>query len=196
MVIWPQTISPTDSAWKQVCALMRVLPLDPRAAVTKGSCPRPFLERSDDVLVRPEIWVDRRRVPAPYWTYTLRFGVSASVHGSIPVEDAEQLMEFRQVVDAALVGPLTQAERKRWEADTQFRRLCRTGDPMAEIYREQGRQAGMLAHRHYDQVRRDIEEPRRKAGFVAASLSRHEEVLHGLIELGAPVAAPPGGSIN
>ncbi len=187
MVIWPQKVCRGDEGWNRACALLQVLALDPRRPVTgrQFSAQQQYFESAEDFLVRPKIWVDRKLVPAPYYTYALRFNVSASVHGAIPVIDTEQLEEFKQVVSAALHGELSAAERKRWEADAEFRRCCAANDPMAEVFSATGSEQSQKVDRYYRQVREAIEASRQNTGYVAASLSRHEEVLDGLIRLGA-----------
>lgn len=202
MVLWPHKVSSDDKEWQQACALMQVLALDPRRPLEPASrTPRGFFESADDYLVRPNIWVDRKQVPAPYFSYTLRFNVSASVHGSIPVDDAEQITEFKRAVNLAIQGELTTAERKSWEAEHQRLEASR----MAERQRWKGNREGLehaapvisttdfhavaadeaaKASRYYAQVRQDIEAPRRYDRIARASLSRHEEVLAGLVQLG------------
>lgn len=111
MVFWPESISGEDPQWVQAAALMRVLPLDARN--TGGRLPATFFEQARDFLSRPMIEVERRRVEAPYFEYSLRFTVSCSVHGRIPVDDHVQLAEFCRVVDQALHSPVARAERRR-----------------------------------------------------------------------------------
>lgn len=202
MVLWPHKVSSDDKEWQQACALMQVLALDPRRPLELANRkPGGFFETADDYLVRPNIWVDRKQVPAPYFSYTLRFNVSVSVHGSIPVDDAEQISEFKRAVNSAIQGELTTAERKSWEAEHKRLEAAR----MAERQRcgRHGEIQGLAvpesaaadfhavavdeaakASRFYAQVRQDIEAPRRYDGIARASLSRHEEVLAGLIRLG------------
>lgn len=202
MVIWPQKISPDDEAWQQACALMQVLALDPRRHQDRATRHLGrFFESADDLLERPNIWVDRRLVPAPYFSYCLRFNVSASVHGSIPIDDEAQLNEFKRAVNAALQGELTTAERKSWEAEHQRLETSRIAERRRwEDYKGIAGPAvpenaandlhavaadeAAKASRFYTKVRNDIEAPRRFDGIARPSLSRHEEVLTGLIRLG------------
>lgn len=184
MVIWPETISSDDDGWVRACALLQVLALDPRQPSPRGFKPRLYFETADAILIRPYIWVERKQVPAPYFSYSLRFNVSASVHGSIPIEATDQIEEFKRKVNAALQGPLTVAERKRWEADREFRKCCAANDPMATAFASVARDEIRKADHYYREVREAIEAPRRNTGYVAASLSRHEEVLDGLVRLG------------
>lgn len=181
MVIWPEKVVTGDEGWDNACALMRVLALDPRRRNRKSIS---YFETADDFLDRPKIWVDRRHVLAPYFSYTLRFNVSASVHGSIPVDDSEQLEEFRRQVGASLLSDLTVAERARWEADRHFRESCRSGDPLAAVYSSVAGEESRKADRYYHEVRDAIEEPRRFDGIARCSLSSHKEVLEGLLRLG------------
>lgn len=184
MVIWPEKISSDDDGWLRVCALLQVLALDPRQLSPMGLKPRRYFETADDFLIRPIIWVDRKQVPAPYFSYSLRFNVSASVHGSIPIDASDQIEEFKRRVNAALQSPLTVAERKRWEADCEFRKCCAANDSMATAFATVASDESRKADHYYHEVREAIEASRRYTGYVAASLSRHEEVLDGLVRLG------------
>ena len=202
MVIWPQRISQDDGGWQQACALMQVVALDPRRPPTRAARHLGrYFESADDILERPNIWVDRRQVPAPYFSYCLRFNVSASVLGSIPIDDVQQIAEFKRVVNAALRGELTTAERKSWEANEQRLVVLRQADcrrqQSADASAGDTRQAisadefhvaaadeSAKASRYYAAVRDEIEAPRRFDGVARASLSRHEEIMAGLIRLG------------
>lgn len=202
MVIWPKKISPDDAGWRQACALMQVLAFDPRRPMdrTTRHLSR-YFESADDLLERPNIRVDRRLVPAPYFSYCLRFNVSASVHGSIPIDDEAQLTEFKRAVNAALQGELTTAERKSWEAEHQRLDTLRAAERRrwdaykgidsaavpenaANDLHAVAADEAAKASRFYAKVRNDIEAPRRFDGIARPSLSRHEEVLAGLIRLG------------
>lgn len=202
MVIWPKKISPEDEGWQQTCALLQVLALDPRRHQDRGTRHLGrFFESADDLLERPNIWVDRRQVPAPYLSYCLRFNVSASVLGSIPVDDEAQIAEFKRVVNAAMTGELTKAERKCWEAADQRIEAIRMAEqrrwdeykgiasPSVPENASEDLQAvaadeGAKASHYYTQIRNEIETPRRFDGVARPSLSRHEEILAGLIRLG------------
>ena len=187
MVIWPKKVHVDDADWHRVCALLLVLALDPRrpASHQRHSLDRKYFDSADDFLVRPDIWVDRKLVPAPYYTYCLRFSVSLSAHGSIEVDDVAQIETFKEAVNAALHGKLTVAERKRWEANTEFLKCCAANDSKAELFAAAGREEGQRADRYYRLARESIEAPRRLSGYVAASLSSHEEVLESLVCLGS-----------
>lgn len=184
MVIWPNKISSDDDGWVRACALLQVLALDPRQPRPRGFKPRQYFERADDFLIRPKTWVDTKQVPAPYFSYILHFNVSASVCGSIPIDAADEIEEFKRRVNSALQSPLTLAERKRWEADYAFRKCCAASDPLAPAFAMVCGDEGRKADCYYHEVREAIEASRRHTGYVAASLSRHEEVLDGLIRLG------------
>lgn len=184
MLIWPKAVNDSDPDWARACALLQVLALDPRQPSLRGHKPRPYFETADDFLVRPEIWVDRKRVPAPYYSYSLRFNVSASVHGSISVAAADQLEEFRRAVNAAIQAPLTAAERKRWEATNAAREREAAGDPKAEYWLTIAHDEGRKAQWLYDATRERIASSRRGAGYVAAGLCSHEEVLEELVRIG------------
>jgi hypothetical protein len=129
--------------------------------------------------------VDKRLVPAPYYSFSLRFNVSVSVHGSIFIADTEQVEEFKRVVNAALQSPLTVAERKRWEADNEFIKCCAANDPMASVFELAGSEESRKADRYYHEIREAIAAPRRLIDYGHSSLCQHEEVLDGLIRLGA-----------
>lgn len=175
MVIWPKTVARGDSDWDGVCALLRVLALDPRSPRQNKAgwyAPPGFYASADDLLERPMIVVDRKQQPAPYYSYSLRFNVSASVHGQIPIGDTAQLAEFRRAVNASLQGPLTDAERKRWDADAEFRRRKAAQDPTAESFAIIAQQEAEKAELHYTQIRNSIQ-------------GDHAAVLAGLIDLGA-----------
>ena len=200
MVIWPQKISPDNEGWQQACALMQVLALDPRRPPTRAARhPGRYFELADDILERPNIWVDRRLVPAPYFSYCLRFNVSASIHGSIPIDDVAQITEFKRVVNAALCGELTAAERKSWEANDQRLDVLRKADSRdrssqngapdaaAHAFQAVAADESAKASRHYTSVRNEIEAPRRFDGIPRPSLSSQEEVLAGLVQLGTTI---------
>lgn len=188
MVIWPQKVCRDDEGWRRTCALLQVLALDPRRAPPASSLrnkSRTYFESADDFLIRPNIFVDRKQVPASYYSYSLRFNVSISAHGVVPIADMEQCDEFRRAVNAALRSELTVAERKRWEADHGFRSCCAANDPMAEVFATRSRDESRKADHYYLQVREAIEASRRFDGIVRASLCQHEEIVDGLIRLGA-----------
>ena len=199
MVIWPQKISTDDVGWQQACALMQVLALDPRRPQNRATRHLGrYFESADDILERPNIWVDRRQVPAPYFSYCLRFNVSASVLGSIPVDDVQQIAEFKRAVNSALRGELTTAERKSWEANEQRLEVLRqvgyqrqqpadqaSADDKAREFHAVAADESAKASRYYDAAVRDqIESPHCFDRVARASRSRHEEVLVGLIRMG------------
>jgi len=185
MVIWPKAINVSDDAWRQACALMQVLALDLRKYSPRGYQRREYYESAEDFLVRPMIWENTKRVPAPYLQYALRFNVSASVHGSIPIDAADELEEFGRWVNAAIQSPLTVAQRKMWDICSERLKGERAGDySMSGSLIEREREECAKAMFHYNDVRESIETSRRYTNFKAASLSRHEEILGGLIRLG------------
>lgn len=174
MVIWPDKVVRGNPDWDRVCSLLKVLALDPRRPLPVGSrrnVPREYFTSADQFLERPMIQVDRRRVAAPYFSYSLRFNVSGSVHGSIPVDDAEQLAEFRRAVNEALQGGLTIAERKRWEATAEWRQRLAANDPLADVFASEAQKEGSKADHYYREVR-------------AAINGDHKAVLAGLIDVG------------
>lgn len=185
MVIWPEKVSCDDAAWQSACALMMVLALDPRQSRSRTRKTGEYFETADDFLIRPLIWVDKKQELAPYLSYSLRFNVSCSVHGYIPIDAADQIKEFKERVNAALQSPLTVAERKRWACNTEFIACLRHKDPMADTFAATGRDEGQIADRHYLNVRNSIMESRRSSGYQGASLCSHEEVIDGLVVLGA-----------
>ncbi len=189
MVIWPKKVSPSDQGWQDACALLQVLALDPRRpiAMQKGRNrireAQRFYESADEYLIRPTIYVDRQPVLAPYVTYDLRFAVSATVIGSIPIDSESELVEFNSVLNSALQSPFTTAERKKWIAEYERIRCIREKDPMPDVFSAAATDENRKSMRWYNDTRAAIEEPR--TGEVRASISSHEEVLRRLIQLGA-----------
>lgn len=118
MPISPNAIASSDTAWMQACALMQVLPLDIRTGHGRRSrSPAAgLIENADSFLTRPTITVNRKQVLAPYYQYMLQFKVAECVFGTIDVDSQDELTEFRRVVNDALSGPLTSAERRRLAA--------------------------------------------------------------------------------
>lgn len=188
MVIFPSQISRNNQDWNRACALLLVLALDPRRYGVKKTAKR-FYETADDYLDRPMLYADRKWVPAPYYSFSLHFNVSASVHGSIPVDDDGQLEEFKQTINTALQGPLTSAERNIWEADDQRRKCEVKGDPMAGVCAGVASIEVATAMRYYDAARSAIEAPRQFDGIQRAGLSSHEEILERLVQLGTSLMA-------
>ena len=139
MVIWPKAAHRGDEGWDTACALMRTLALSPRkdgSATGADKNSSRYYERATDYLVRPKIWVDKRRVDAPYFLYSIRFNVSASVHGRISIDDATQLAEFCDAIDAALQSDLTKAERRLWEATASRTHWTNKAFPYGNTERE------------------------------------------------------------
>ncbi|MBK4737924.1 hypothetical protein [Noviherbaspirillum pedocola] len=188
MVIWPQEVSSKDVEWRSACALMQVLALDPRRESLRGGRGWPvrrYFDSADDYLQRPMIYVDKQRVPAPYYQYSLRFNVSASVHGQIPVDDEQQLAEFRTVVNAALSGPLTVAERRQWENEEAQRTHTSQREPVEELGGEAVPTDRYSAMCFYDAVRASFETSRRSG-------VDHDDILNELVQLGTrrmPISA-------
>ncbi|WP_126448037.1 hypothetical protein [Sulfuricystis multivorans] len=197
MVICPKKISPDDADWQQACALMQVLALDPRRPQNRAARHLGrYFESADDILERPNIWVNHKLIPAPYFSYYLQFNVAVSVIGQIPIDDEQQITEFRRVVNSALRNELTTAIRKSWEANEQRLVVLRkaynqypqpddatANDKVMELLAVAAAESAK-AQRYYMAVRDQIEAPRRYDGVARPSLSRHEEVLAGLIRLG------------
>lgn len=106
MVIWPKEVSRSDVGWQQAVALMKVALLDLRRPVRteRGRVVQVFVTSADDLLVRPTITVERRRVEAPYFQYRLAFDVAVTVHGAIGVDSEVELDEFRRTVNAAIAA--------------------------------------------------------------------------------------------
>ena len=179
MVIWPEKVARGNADWDRVCSLLQVLALDPRRPLplrSRWNASREYFTSADQFLERPMIYVDRRHVPAPHFSYAIRFNVSGSVHGSIPVDDAEQLEEFRRAINEALHGRLTQAERKRWEAAAEWRARLAANDPLAEVFASEAQEEGAKADHYYREVR-------------AAIGGDHQAVLAGLVDVGAILRA-------
>ncbi len=202
MVILPNSISSDDNGWVQACALMLVLPLDPRCSTSPQRRAGRFYQTADELLERPNVWSDQKQVPAPYFTYCLRFSVSASIHGSIPIDDAVQISEFKRVVNAALQGELTMAERRRWEANDRCLDALRKADTLrgrtpeevlnaAELENEADRQQaiaseeGAKATRFYFTTRNALVAARQIPGAPVPSKCLHDEVMASLAQQGA-----------
>jgi hypothetical protein len=121
MVLWPQTISQDDRAWKQACALLQVLSLDPRMPSPRGYAPRKMYTTARDYLVRPMLWIEKKQVQASYYLYCVRFSVSASIQGSIGLNDFAAINQFCERIDAALNSSLTLEK-----SDANYNQLLRT----------------------------------------------------------------------
>ena len=190
MVIWPKIVATGDEGWDKACALLRTLPLDTRRRNVGQEKEEGFKESADEFFERPNIWVDRKLVPAPYYSYRLDFAVSCSVLGVIPVENGAELTEFKRVVSEALSTDITVAERncreaQRKSSDLQQRRhhlRDAPDDGVFEALRQQAQAESEIAIRHYRAARQAIEQPRRLRGEVRCSMSSHEEILQHLIQ--------------
>lgn len=194
MVIWPKSINKNDGEWLRACALMQVLALNPRQESKRVRKPRETLKTADDYLFRPLVWIERKQVPAAHYSFSLRFNVSASVHGTIPVDDVDQIEEFKRVVNAALQGALTEAERNRWAADEAFRKSCSANDGMADGFHTLCGDEGRKADHFYLTAKESIEVSRRNTGWVGASLSNHDEILVELIRVGTDLISASFGN--
>lgn len=188
MVIWPKNVNRGDGDWKKVCMLLQVLALDPRMGERWDGRARQwtssYFHNADDYLIQPMIYVDQKRVAAPYYSYSVRFAVSCSFHGAIPVDSASELEEFRGAVNAALCSPITLAERRRWETNDDYLKACRSrNDADKEHYDAKRSEYGLIADTSYNTMRRKLEEMRKDDGVVRCSLVTHEEVLEHLIVL-------------
>lgn len=163
MVISPKRVSQNDPDWRKVCALLKVLPLDPRNQAF-GKCfvkNEAYFTSAAELLERPFITVDRRKVPASYFTYVVPFAVSVTIGSSIDCDSGAELAEFTRALDEALSGPLTIAERRRWEAYCKRNRLPRSWDrtltpEKADLWVVQNEEDGN-AMRYYTEVRHRLE---------------------------------------
>jgi hypothetical protein len=191
MVIWPKIVAAGDEGWDKACALLRMLPLDTRRRHVGRAKGEGFIESAEEFLERPNIWVDKKLVPAPYYAYRLDFAVSCSVQGAIPAENEAELTEFKRVVTEAMGTDITLAERNSREAqrkssDLQQRRhLIREApadDGGFDALRQRAQTESEIAIRHYRAAQRAIEQPRRLRGEVRCSMSSHEEILQHLIQ--------------
>ncbi|MCK9985388.1 MAG: hypothetical protein AzoDbin1_01860 [Azoarcus sp.] len=106
MVIWPKEVSRNDVGWQQAVGLMSIATLELRRPVRneRGRRVQAFVTSADDLLVRPTITAERRRVEAPYFQYRLAFDVAVTVHGAIAVDSYAELEEFRRTVNAAIAA--------------------------------------------------------------------------------------------
>lgn len=143
MVFWPEHISASNPTWGQVCALLRVLPLDPRMGYHGEQML--YLNDADSLLRKPMVWNESYRTlqPAPYFQFAVRFSVSCSFHGSIPENDTAQIFEFREALNEAIQSPLMQAEMHRWVRDERRLAAERNADRLAR-FEKWGGQAPMM----------------------------------------------------
>lgn len=184
MVIFPSRVGSTNQDWLKACALMKVLPLDTRIfSMRNRKSNKHFIDSVDDILERPMIYVDSKEVPAPYFQYTLRFNVSASVHGQIPVGSELQLYEFTSVVTNALNSPLTVAEKNRWIADSK-RVECERKNSFsgALVHLAEQKLKAAESFCYYDNARRQLESVNAHTGNHHTV--QHIEVLDLLIQQG------------
>lgn len=165
MIIEPQRVSPDDPQWHKACELFRVLALDPRRKQWKaGTSARfefrnkavatEFFESADDYLKRPEYWREGRQQLADSYIYNVHFGVACAIVGSIPVNDLEQLDEFRRTLNAALHSPFTEAARRRWRYEEQWRKhRGSVNEPERQMYAGLQAVAASQADSLYDAAR-------------------------------------------
>lgn len=206
MILWPKRVSRDDEQWRNALALMQVLPLDPRIFPFQNRVPgHKFLTSVEEFLERPSIYVDRRLVPAPYFSFSVQFSVSGGVCGSIPVDDEEQLAEFRRVVGAALNSELTMAERGVWEASNERglleRKLLVTKPEDREPLRERSAvliatatELARKAHHFYNEEMTKFLTWRESNPM--GKRPGHQEVMLALIERGKQMLADPEGDVE
>lgn len=199
MVIWPQRISREDENWRKVCALLQLLALDPRIPAIpcrrRATHGRIYFHSADDYLIQPMIYVDKKRVAAPYFSYSVRFAVSCSFHGSIRIDSATELEEFRKVINAALCSPVTTAECRYWEANDEYLRACRRNDSTKPFYDTERVEEGKRAGHWYATVRLSLEESRQDDEIARRSLVNHDEVLKRLITLAGAMEGMGQGEV-
>lgn len=189
MVIYPTQISKEDPEWRKAVALFQVLAIDNRLPLHKNGEVREYATKADQFLMRPMIYDENhRKVPAPYFSYAIRFTVSVVVIGSIQIDDQQQIDEFKWRLNAALNTSMTQASQRNFEAREKFTKSGRRSDEaMQAEWALRGREEALKADMHYDNIREQIMESRRNTGFCAASLCTHEEILTKLIERGEEI---------
>lgn len=182
MVIYPACLSKEDPEWMRACALMKMLALDPRMPPSgRRGENRGFYQCADDYLIRPRQFMNGKWVDAKFYSFSVRFAVSASIHGSIDIDDDTSLAEFRRAVGSAIEGPLTAAERERHVLSGERLALDRAGTEAPEGLAARVRAASHAAMDSYEQMRKSLEDDRRHRGCGMPSLTTHQEILEGLI---------------
>lgn len=182
MIIFPDSISKSDPKWRRACALMQKLALDPRMPPSNFSGKeRGFFQCADDYLIRRMKWVDGRWVEDDFYSFSVHFAVSVSIHGRIATDDHQAREEFRLVLNEALQGQLTTAEKERHVLWGERLSLGRAQEEVVAALDERVRAASESAMAPYVQMRKSLEDDRRFRNCGMGSLSTHEEILEGLI---------------
>lgn len=190
MVIWPKKVVSGDEGWDQALALLMRISLDTRR-------PDGFFTSADEYLVRQKIWVDRRLVDAPYYSYCLRFGVSCSILGRIPVDSTSELEEFKRAISEALTSEITIAETNLWRAHRKIQQIrwassskkfasASYNSAEIEALYEEARKDSLVAMQHYNAARVVIDSTRDKNKGGVSSTCSHEEILNYLIKTAPP----------
>ena len=110
--VFVDRVNPSDLTWRRACALLATLSLDSRGFKDSAApeAPRQLLHRP--MLPQPH----GAPVPAPYYTASVRFVVSAAFHVRIPLDAPDQLQEFDRAI-AEAIGT------REFRAQVRYRRL-------------------------------------------------------------------------
>jgi hypothetical protein len=184
MIIFPARISKDDQDWIRACALLKVLPLDTRNR-SKGK--PPYYDCDLDYLVRKKSFKEGKWIEDPYYSFSLRFGVSASIHGSIHVDSSDELEEFKAVVNEALSSEICISERRKHELSEERRALWCSNKDVPDCLSQRIQAESRAAIKYYDRARLCLDESRRNLNRGFASLSSHEEVMELLLTKGAEI---------
>lgn len=184
MVIHPGRISKYNKDWIRACSLLKVLSLDTR---TLGKSKTSY--SAEDYLLRSKVFENGNWIDLPYYSFSLRFSVSASIHGSINVDSAAELEEFKAVVNSALCSEASIAERNWFELSEMRRALWYSNMEVPEDLTQRIQAESCSSHKYYDQARARLVENRRNLNRGFASLTTHDEVMEQLLVIGAELIA-------
>lgn len=124
-----------------------------------------------------------------YYTFSLKFSVSASIHGSINVDSGAELDEFKAVVNSALCSEASIAERNWFELSEKRRALWCTNMEVPESLTQKIQAESCSSHKYYDEARARLEDNRRNLNRGFASRCTHDEVMKHLLVIGAELIA-------
>lgn len=184
MVIFPGRISKDNQDWIRACSLLKVLALDTR---TLGKGKTSY--SAEDYLLRSKAFANGKWIDHPYYTFSLRFSVSASIHGSINVDSGAEIEEFKAVVNSALCSEASIAERSWFELSEKRRALWYSNIEVPENLTQKIQVESCSSHKYYDQARARLEENRRNLNRGFASRCTHDEVMEHLLVIGAELIA-------
>jgi len=186
MIIFPARISKDDQDWIRACALLKVLPLDTRNR-SKGK--PPYYDCDLDYLVRKKSFKEGKWIEDPYYSFSLRFGVSASIHGSIHVDSSDELEEFKAVVNEAIGSDISVSERRVLELSDERRSLWYSNKDVPDSLSRQIQTEACKSLQNYEWARRHLDEERRHLNPGFGRLSTHDEVMDCLLSIGGELMA-------